>query len=67
MKKFNSQSQRGVSDLERVIEPLANYICAADHPKAVLRRALSVLYSEVEHTNRTAHARLAALATSQWS
>jgi hypothetical protein len=63
----NSKSQRAISDLERVIEPLANYICAADHPKAVLQRALTVLYSEVEHTNRVAHARLTALATSQWS
>ena len=67
MSSQNNKSQRGLSDLERVIEPLASYICAADHPKAVLRRALAVLYSEVEHTNRSAHAGLAAFATSQWS
>ena len=42
------------SDLERVIEPLASYICAADQPRATLVSALAVLLSEVEQTNRTA-------------
>ena len=42
------------SDLERVIEPLASYICAADQPRATLVSALAVLLSEVEQTNRMA-------------
>ena len=42
------------SDLERVIEPLASYICAADQPRATLVSALAVLLSEIEQTNRMA-------------
>lgn len=53
------------SDLERVIEPLANYICAADRPRVVLRRALNVLLAEVASTNRAAYARVAAFSASQ--
>jgi hypothetical protein len=48
------------SDLERVIEPLASYICAADQPRAALLSALAVLFSEVEQTNRAALAHFGA-------
>ena len=41
------------SDLARVIEPLASYICAADRPRTTLLSALAVLFDEVEETNRT--------------
>lgn len=41
-------------DLERVIEPLASYICATNEPKTALRSALAVLRREVEATNRAA-------------
>ena len=34
-------------DLERVIEPLASYICATDEPKTALKSALAVLLREV--------------------
>ena len=44
------------SDLRRMVEPLANYICATDQPRQVLLSALSVLFREVEATNRTATA-----------
>jgi hypothetical protein len=47
------------SDLERVVEPLASFICATDRPKAALIRALAILKSEVEQTNRAAHAHFA--------
>lgn len=50
------------SDLERVIEPLASYICAADQPRAILLSALRLLLSEVEQTNRAAVAHVAAFA-----
>jgi hypothetical protein len=43
-------------DLERVIEPLASYICATDEPKTALMSALAVLFREVEATNRAANA-----------
>jgi hypothetical protein len=41
-------------ELERVIEPLASYICAAEQPGAALLSALAALFSEVEQTNRAA-------------
>jgi hypothetical protein len=47
-------------DLERVIEPLASYICAAERPRAALVSALRVLFSEVEATNRAAVAHFGA-------
>jgi hypothetical protein len=47
-------------DLERVIEPLASYICATEQPRAALRSALAVLLSEVQETTRTACAHLGA-------
>jgi hypothetical protein len=42
------------NDLRRVIEPLANYICAADRPRAALVSALAALFSEVRETNQAA-------------
>lgn len=42
------------SDLTRVIEPLASYICAADHPSEALLAALAALFDEVKETNRAA-------------
>jgi hypothetical protein len=41
-------------DLQRIVEPLANYICATDKPKRALLSALAVLFHEVESTNRVA-------------
>jgi hypothetical protein len=43
-------------DLERVIEPLASYICATDEPQTALKSALAVLLREVAATNRAASA-----------
>jgi hypothetical protein len=42
------------SDLLRMIEPLANYICATEQPKVALLSALAVLFNEVEATNLAA-------------
>jgi hypothetical protein len=42
------------SELLRVIEPLASYICAADRPKERLLSVLSVLRSEVQAMNQVA-------------
>lgn len=44
------------ADLERVIQPLASYICSADRPRTALRRALAALAHEVRETNRAATA-----------
>ena len=43
-------------DLQRVIEPLASYICATDQPGDALKLALSVLFSEVRQSYRAATA-----------
>ena len=43
-------------ELERVVEPLASYICATEQPKAVLLSALALLLREVEATNCSAAA-----------
>ena len=42
------------SELEQVVEPLANYICATEQPGAALRTVLSALLRSVEETNRLA-------------
>jgi hypothetical protein len=66
--KAQNLSQRGdttmrfmptQSDLERMIEPLASYICATDQPKAALILALTVLSKEVEQVTGTAKAHIA--------
>jgi hypothetical protein len=57
MTTFNRAYEASTSqDLERVIEPLASYICATDEPKTALMSALAVLFREVEATNRAASA-----------
>lgn len=43
------------SDLERVVEPLASYICTTERPKTALLSALAALVREVEATNRAAN------------
>jgi hypothetical protein len=42
------------TELERVIEPLASYICATERPKTALLSALAVLFREVDVTHRAA-------------
>ena len=54
-------------DLERVVEPLASFICATERPNAVLRSALAMLFSEVEQTNRAASEHFAAVSENHWS
>ena len=43
------------SGLSRAVEPLANFICAADRPHEALRTALRTLLDEVQRTNSTAN------------
>jgi hypothetical protein len=55
MNAFNRISDRSIrNDLLRMVEPLANYICATEQPKTALMSALAVLFNEVEATNRAA-------------
>jgi hypothetical protein len=55
MNNFNCVFERPTrDDLERVVEPLASYICAAEQPRSALRWALSALLREVAATNRAA-------------
>jgi hypothetical protein len=55
MNRFNFTADRSTGkDLERVVEPLAAYICATEQPKTALMSALAVLFREVEATNSAA-------------
>ena len=49
------------NDLERMVEPLASFICATEKPKAALATALALLYSEIAQTNRAASSFFATL------
>ncbi|MGE3241092.1 MAG: hypothetical protein AB7G28_15945 [Pirellulales bacterium] len=46
-------------ELERVVEPLVNYICATDKPKTALYSVLALLSRQIDATNgaATAHFR----------
>jgi hypothetical protein len=60
MIRVNHEPRRATaSELERVIEPLASYICATDQPKAALNLAFTVLFNEVTQLNRAAKAQVA--------
>jgi hypothetical protein len=66
MNSIPSKSSRtNKHTLERVIEPLASYICAAERPHAALKSALAALFREVEQTNSAARTRVAALLESR--
>jgi hypothetical protein len=68
MNRLNREPEQGTErDLERVIEPLASYICATDQPRAALLTALAVLFSEVDRTCRAANAQIATFAGNSWS
>jgi hypothetical protein len=55
MSHANCALRRGSgTELERVVEPLANFICATEQPKTALNLALAVLFREVKATNRAA-------------
>jgi hypothetical protein len=49
------------NELERVVEPLASYICSTEKPRRALLSALSVLFREVEATNKVTVAHFRAL------
>lgn len=68
MNRVNRELEKAAgNDLERVIEPLASCICAADQPRATLMAALAVLFSEVDQTFRAARAHIATFSGNQWS
>lgn len=50
-------------ELERMVELLANYICATDRPATVLATALATLQREVQDTQQAAVQHLHARAT----
>jgi hypothetical protein len=55
MNNFNQKLDRASrSELRRMVEPLANYICATEQPRKMLLSALAALYREVEATNEAA-------------
>jgi hypothetical protein len=68
MKTLSHQPQRTTQRaLERVIEPLASYICATDQPKVALISALTVLFNAMEETNKAAYAHAGTFSENQWS
>jgi hypothetical protein len=68
MCKINRAKGRAADDnLERVVEPLASFICATERPRAALASALAILFSEVEQTNRAARGHFAAISEAHWS
>jgi hypothetical protein len=42
------------TELDRIVEPLAEYICATERPNAALRSAVSALLRSIEETNQVA-------------
>ena len=55
MNRFATKAEStGLNELDRVIEPLASYICATERPGAALRSVVSALLRSVEETNRMA-------------
>jgi hypothetical protein len=68
MKRISFQRNRLIdNDLGRVVGPLADYICATEHPRAALTAALKVLLREVELTTRVATVQVAAFSEGRWS
>jgi hypothetical protein len=61
MNATHSQLQRTSNPaLNQIVEPLANYICAADRPRETLLSALSLLFDEVQGTHRATLAHITA-------
>jgi hypothetical protein len=55
MDRFAAQPESaGRHELDRVVEPLASYICATERPGAALRSVVSALLRSIEETNRMA-------------
>ncbi len=46
-------------ELQQVIEPLANYICATERPRTSLKLALAALIRQIDQTNRSARSQVA--------
>lgn len=51
--------------LDHIVEPLASFICAAEHPSTALQTVLSSLLRQVKQTNQDARTRLAAISESR--
>jgi hypothetical protein len=68
MKNLNQASNRELDgELQRVIEPLASYICATERPRKSLRLALAALYAQIDQTNRTARSHAVAFLEGQFA
>ena len=66
MKNLNASAKLDMNDdLRRVVEPLANYICATGRPRRSLRLALAALSIQIEQTNRLAASQAAAFVAGQ--
>jgi len=59
---LSERNRTSALELQRVIEPLASFICAADRPKALLNAVYSALVQEVDLVHRVARAQAASFA-----
>lgn len=55
------------SELAQIVEPLVNYVCSAEQPRAALISALALLCDEVRQTHALAHSHLTTFAENRWS
>jgi hypothetical protein len=49
------------ADLQKLVEPLASYICAVDCPRTALLRTLVKLYEQVDLIHRAAQEQVAVM------
>ena len=60
----NEKGRVNETSLKQLIEPLAGYICAVEHPKAALVWALVILFDEVDQNNRASQCHIAVMSES---
>ena len=56
---MNTTPSRTASDMDHLLEPLAGYLRATDHPEAVLKLVMAALYNKISQTNAAAREHMA--------
>jgi hypothetical protein len=59
MKPMNPRSAKTQADLEKLVEPLVNYIAALDQPQLMLVTAIILLLDKLREVNKAANDYLA--------
>ena len=55
---YRKTMEANETELQRVIEPLASYLCATDQPRIALKLAVATLCREIEQINLAANAQV---------